>query len=126
MTTRGRNANGYGLEVKFPQVIEALRNPSPPPRVERTCIGCGEKFLVRSYPVFGGGRSSGRCLKCRDDAPRKRAAIANAERAARRAEARAGMTCDNCGKPIEAKRQRAGYLAFCGPTCRSQAWRAQR
>jgi hypothetical protein len=44
----------------------------------------------------------------------------NVERMAKRAAARAGLTCQRCGKPLAARRPTA---RFCGPTCRSQAWR---
>jgi hypothetical protein len=44
----------------------------------------------------------------------------NERRAAERAALRAGRKCF-CGKPLAAQRATAQY---CGPTCRSQAWRA--
>jgi hypothetical protein len=43
------------------------------------------------------------------------------ERAKRRAEARMDRACEVCGAPLAAERSTA---KFCGPTCRSKAWRA--
>jgi hypothetical protein len=47
---------------------------------------------------------------------------ANAQRAAARAQARARRKCAVCGKRLKAARSTA---RFCGPTCRSKAWRAR-
>jgi hypothetical protein len=44
----------------------------------------------------------------------------NEQRAARRAEKRAGLKCQTCGKPLAARRATARY---CSVTCRSRAWR---
>jgi hypothetical protein len=45
-----------------------------------------------------------------------------ARRTAKRAAARAQLKCRTCGKPLAAQRPTA---RFCGPTCRSKAWRAR-
>jgi hypothetical protein len=102
------------------RIIEHMRNAPPPPGVEATCVDCG-KPVNRVLRGFGRSVSAKRCSACAVEAPRKRAAIANAERAKRRAEARAGLACATCGKPLDARRSTA---RFCGPTCRSKAWRA--
>lgn len=44
----------------------------------------------------------------------------NERRSAERAAVRAGLKCQTCGKPLTAQRPTARY---CGPTCRSHAWR---
>lgn len=44
----------------------------------------------------------------------------NERRSALRAALRAGRKCEVCGKPLAARRATARY---CGPTCRSKAWR---
>jgi hypothetical protein len=45
-----------------------------------------------------------------------------ARRAAQRAEKRANLKCLQCGKPLDAQRPTA---RFCGPTCRSHAFRGK-
>jgi hypothetical protein len=52
----------------------------------------------------------------------ERVVRANAERAAARARARAGRKCEVCGKRLTVARSTA---RFCGPTCRSKAFRAR-
>jgi hypothetical protein len=52
----------------------------------------------------------------------ERVARANAKRAAARAAARCGRTCEVCGKGLKAARSTA---RFCGPACRMKAFRAR-
>jgi hypothetical protein len=49
-------------------------------------------------------------------------AARNTARAAERAKARAGLVCQHCGKPLDAQRP---TMRFCGPTCRSHAFRGK-
>jgi hypothetical protein len=113
-----RNANGYGPETPTlgERIMEHMRNSPPPPRVELICIDCGKAFF-HAKPWMLRVR---RCIACRNDAPRKRAAVANARRAAARAAARAGRKCEVCGKGLKAARSTA---RFCGPACRMKAHR---
>ena len=53
--------------------------------------------------------------------PSDSVARSNKQRAAKRAAARTGLTCQTCGKPLAAA-QRA-TARYCSATCRSQAWR---
>jgi hypothetical protein len=47
----------------------------------------------------------------------------NVKRAANRAAARTGLRCQTCGKPLSAAQRVTAR--FCGPTCRSKAFRAR-
>jgi hypothetical protein len=69
---------------------------------------------LRRYGFGGGCVTVARCNGCK----RLRR---NAKRTAERAAKRAGLVCQQCGKPLAAQRPAA---RFCGPTCRSQAHRA--
>jgi hypothetical protein len=71
------------------------------------------------YILWVAGRERGDVA--RFDAIAAQLKALNEGRAAKRAAARQGRTCAGCGKPINAQRSTA---RFCGPTCRSRAWRA--
>jgi hypothetical protein len=79
-----------------------------------TCQHCGGEF----WRVRGSGHlySSDKCVEL---ARRSRMVAARSEA---RAAARAGRTCQHCGKPIEAQRSTRRY---CSDHCRVTAHRAQ-
>jgi predicted nucleic acid-binding Zn ribbon protein len=93
--------------VTIPQPYQARWGPC-------TCRQCGAEF----YRVKGGSERycSDRCANA------VRSAKMVAERSEARAAARAGRTCINCGKPIEAQRS---TRHTCSDRCRVAAHRAK-
>ena len=82
------------------------------PRSMRDCYRC--------MWLAGQGDPERAVWEERADAPDSVAPARNERRAAERAERRVGLRCQVCGNPLAAQRATARY---CGPTCRSQAWR---
>jgi hypothetical protein len=88
-------------------------------RVEGRCLDCRKPInLVRGFSQRR--HYMIRCDECAQADSRKRLEALNARRTAQRAANRTGLVCQQCGKPLSAQRPTARY---CGPTCRSQAWR---
>jgi hypothetical protein len=96
---------------------------------EYTCDHCGCGYVG---PKLRGNQRicvcSNRCAQDRDKALRRKwhedhpdYARINAKRTAQRATARAGRTCEHCGKPIEAERS---TRRFCSDICRVRWHRA--
>jgi hypothetical protein len=100
-----------------------LRPPPPPlPTLEEMIAarrGRRKRHAARQEPPKTGAMPQPAIF---DSVARKHALNAlNARRAAKRAAMRVDLTCQRCGKPLlTAQRVTARY---CGPTCRSQAWR---
>ena len=102
------------------RIMEHLRN-TPPPQKQVTCIDCGAIFTITVRPpTFPYRRPPNRCPVCRNARTPYRVRVANAKRAAERAKAREGLVCQECGKPLNAKRS---FACFCSSFCRLKAWR---
>jgi hypothetical protein len=78
------------------------------------CTDCGVSFSP------SGNHRSYRCLACQRAAPLKRLRALNDRRKAAAAEARAGRTCEVCGRPLLSLRS---TKRFCRATCRQRARR---
>ena len=86
------------------RTMEHMRDAPPPPRVEIPCADCGKPILT-ARPWR---KRVCRCLTCAVEAPRKRAAKANAKRAIERALMREGLFCETCYKPLASAARLAG------------------
>jgi hypothetical protein len=75
-----------------------------------------------TQPREASATRSGTDNATRSDTQPPRWAARNATRAAERAKARASLRCQQCGKPLDAQRP---TMRYCGPTCRSNAFRGK-